>query len=76
MRKRLVVLAATAALMALPSAAMAGPGYGKQINDGCGGPSYGQLVSAAKASGHVEGAVNGAKYWVESGVGVAHGCSF
>jgi hypothetical protein len=34
--------------------------------------SYGQLVSAAKQSGHVEGPVSGAKNFVESGLLAAH----
>lgn len=64
---------AAAAAFAMPSAASA-EGWGKQINDGC-GASYGQLVSTARAAGHVDGAVGGARTWVESGLGAAHGCS-
>lgn len=59
--------------LAVPGAAMAGPGYGKRINDGC-PASYGQLVSTARSIGHVTGSVGGAKNWVESGLAAAHGC--
>ena len=73
MRKRIIVFAATAAMtLALPGAAMAG-GYGKAIKDGC-GASYGQLVSTARAIGHVTGSVGGAANFVESGLAAAHGC--
>jgi hypothetical protein len=72
MRKRLIVLAATIAMaLAVPGTAMAG--YGKAINDGC-GASYGQLVSQARAIGHVTGSVGGAKNFVDSGLAAAHGC--
>jgi hypothetical protein len=73
MRKRLIVLAATIVMtMALPGTAMAG--YGKTIKDGC-GASYGQLVSTARASGHVTGSVGGAANFVTSGLAAAHGCN-
>jgi hypothetical protein len=80
MRKRImmtvtaVAIAATAVL-AVPAAASASTaGFGKQINDGC-GASYGQLVSTARASGHITGSVGGARNWIESGLSAAHGCS-
>jgi len=78
MRKKILMsvcataLAAAAAL-AVPTAASAS-GYGKDIKDGC-GASYGQLVSTARASGHIEGSVGGAMNFVESGLAAAHGCS-
>ncbi|MGN6219809.1 MAG: hypothetical protein ACTHNQ_09905 [Microbacterium sp.] len=77
MRKKiLTAVCATAlaagAVLAVPTAASAS-GYGKDINDGC-GASYGQLVSTARAIGHIEGSVSGAKNFVESGLAAAHGC--
>lgn len=66
------VAIATAVTLALPAAASAS-GYGKDIKDGC-GASYGQLVSTARASGHVAGPVSGAMNFVESGLAAAHGC--
>ena len=73
MRKRITLIAATVALtVGLPAAASA-QGYGKTINDGC-GASYGQLVSTARAVGHVEGSVGGAANFVNSGLATAHGC--
>jgi hypothetical protein len=72
--KRILILGLLVALlvvaMAVPAFA-AGKGYGKQINDSCLGASYGQLVSAAQQSGHIDSA-NGAKYFVESGALTAH----
>jgi hypothetical protein len=64
---------AAAAALAVPTSASAA-GYGKDIKDGC-GASYGQLVSTARAIGHIEGSVGGAKNFVESGLAAAHGCS-
>ena len=77
MRKKIVSGVCVAALaaglaLAAPTAASA-QGYGKWINDGC-GASYGQLVSTARALGHVEGAVGGASNFVDSGLAAAHGC--
>ncbi len=66
------VAIATLAALAAPAAASAS-GYGEEIKSGC-GASYGQLVSQARASGHVDGSVGGAKYFVESGLAAAHGC--
>ena len=77
MRKKIIMTVCAAALAtaaALSAPAMASAeGYGKEIKDGC-GASYGQLVSAARASGHVEGSVSGAMNFVESGLAAAHGC--
>ena len=78
MRKRIMmtvtaVAIATATALAVPAAASA-DGFGKMINDGC-GASYGQLVSTARASGHITGSVGGARNWIESGLSAAHGCS-
>jgi len=64
---------ALGAAIATPSAASA-EGWGEQTIDGC-GATYGQLVSAARAAGHIDGGVNGARYWIESGLAAAHGCS-
>ena len=79
MRRSFVVLAMTIVfVLAMTSAALAGPGahgggnqYGKGINVHC-GASYGQLVKAAKASGHVTGPVSGVKSFVEDGLFAAH----
>ena len=74
-RMKMAVIAitvATMATLAMPAAASAS-GYGKDIKDGC-GASYGQLVSTARASGHVDGSVSGAMNFVESGLAAAHGC--
>jgi hypothetical protein len=78
MRKRIMmtviaVSIATAASLAVPAAASA-DGFGKQVNDGC-GTSYGQLISTARMAGHIDGAVGGARNWIESGLAAAHGCS-
>ena len=75
MIKRAFAVAGATALILGSSvgAASAAGGYGKQINDGC-GMSYGQLVSAARASDHITGSVGGAKNFVESGIAAAHGC--
>jgi hypothetical protein len=76
--RRKIVMTLTAltiaamASVAVPTAANAS-GYGKQINDGC-GASYGQLVSGARAIGHVTGSVSGAMNFVDSGLAAAHGC--
>jgi hypothetical protein len=75
-RMKVAVIAitiATIGALAMPAAASAS-GYGKDIKDGC-GYSYGQLNSMARASGHVDGSVSGAKNFVESGLAAAHGCS-
>lgn len=77
MRKKILMTVcatalATAAALAAPAAASA-TGYGKDIKDGC-GATYGQLVSTARAIGHVEGGVSGAMNFVDSGLAAAHGC--
>lgn len=69
-----VVTLATVGALAVPAAASADTGFGKQIVDGC-GASYGQLVSTARAIGHIDGSVGGARNWIESGLSAAHGCS-
>ena len=74
MRKKVAVLAAAIAMAlatAAPAYAAGHAAYGKQINDSCLGATYGQLVSAAIRSGHVDGA-SGAKAFVESGLLAAH----
>ena len=79
MRRSFVVLAMTIVfVLAMTSAALAGPGahgggnqYGKGINVHC-GASYGQLVKAAKATGHVTGPVSGVKSFVEDELFAAH----
>lgn len=77
MRRTIVVLAMTALLLiALAAPAFAvhhgnGNAYGNGINIHC-EASYGQLVKAAKASGHVEGPVSGAANFVNSGLLAAH----
>lgn len=77
MRRTMVVLAMAALLiLALAAPAMAihhgnGNAYGMGIKAHC-EASYGQLVSAAKASGHVEGPVSGAANFVNSGLLAAH----
>ena len=69
-----VIALSAAGLVGTAGAANAeGNGYGKQIKDGLG--SYGQLVSTARAAGHIEGSVGGAKNFVESGLYAAHGGS-
>lgn len=73
-RRAFAVAGATALILGSSMGAASAAGYGKQINDGC-GASYGQLVSAARASGHVTGSVGGAKNFVESGLAAAHGCA-
>ena len=77
MRKRILMgmcagALAVSAVFVAPTAATA-DGWGQQINDGC-GASYGQLVSTARAIGHIEGGVGGARNFVESGLAAAHGC--
>ena len=70
MRRTLAIAFAVAfALSSIAAPTMAGNknAYGKQIKDQC-GVSYGQLVKAAKQSGHVSGPVRGAKYFVVSGL--------
>lgn len=74
MRRTLAIAFAVAfALSSIAAPTMAGNknAYGKQIKDQC-GVSYGQLVKAAKQSGHVSGPVRGAKYFVVSGLLAAH----
>ena len=74
MKKTLGLAFAVAfAISAISAPTMAGNGnaYGKQIKEQC-GVSYGQLVKAAKKSGHVTGPVRGAKYFVKSGLLDAH----
>jgi len=77
MRRTIVVLAMTILLaLAMSAPALAvhhgnGNAYGNGINIHC-DASYGQLVKAAKASGHVDGPVSGAKNFVESGLLAAH----
>ena len=78
MRKRITMAVATVAVaafasLAVPASASAA-GFGEQIKEGC-GASYGQLISAARAIGHIDGAVGGARNWVEAGFGTVHGCS-
>ncbi len=76
MRRRLVaMLAAMALVVALPGAAMAGPG--KDIKAACGGASFGQLVSAGKSSGEaVHGNYKGgAKAFSDPVVLAVHGCT-
>lgn len=63
-------------ILALAAPALAihhgnGNAYGMGIKAHC-EASYGQLVSAAKASGHVEGPVSGAANFVNSGLLAAH----
>ncbi len=76
MKKTLAALGASVLIFGFSAgtAHAAGNGYGKTIKDGC-GASYGQLVSMARASGHVEGSVGGAMNFVESGLADAHGCA-
>jgi hypothetical protein len=76
--RRVIVALASATVLALGVAAPAaavhhgnGNSYGNGINVHC-DASYGQLVKAAKQSGHVEGPVSGAKNFVESGLLAAH----
>jgi hypothetical protein len=73
-KKTLAIAFAVAfAISSIAAPTMAGNknAYGKQIKDQC-GVSYGQLVKAAKQSGHVTGPVRGAKYFVVSGLLDAH----
>ena len=70
-----VIALSAAGLVGTAGAANAeGNGYGKQIKDGL-GASYGQLVSTARAVGHIEGSVGGAKNFVEGGLYAGHGGS-
>ena len=77
MRRTFVVMVMAALLiiaMAAPAFAVHhgnGNSYGKGIKVHC-EASYGQLVKAAKASGHVEGPVSGAANFVNSGLLAAH----
>lgn len=78
MKKTLGIAAATAlAIGALAAPAAAGqPGHGEMafgagIKYHC-EMSYGQLVSTARASGHIDGPVSGAKNFVTSGLLAAH----
>jgi hypothetical protein len=75
MKRTLAALGASVLIVGFGAgtAHAAGNGYGKEIKDGC-GASYGQLVSTARALGHIEGSVGGAKNFVESGLAAAHGC--
>jgi len=81
MRRSLIVLAmAVVFVLAMASAAFADNGkdhgtyaFGKGINYHC-DASYGQLVKAAKQSGHVEGPVSGAKAFAMSETGLAAHC--
>ena len=81
MRRSLVVLAmAVVFVLAMTSAAFAGNNkdhgtyaFGKGINYHC-EMSYGQLVKAAKQSGHVVGPVSGAKAFALSSNGLALHC--
>lgn len=77
MKRTLVALAMSVMMVfafAGPAAAVHhgnGNAYGYGIKVHC-GASYGQLVKAAKASGHVEGSVSGAMNFVNSGLLAAH----
>jgi hypothetical protein len=71
-KKVISIIAATAfALGALSAPTTAGNAYGRIIKAEC-GLSYGQLVSAARRSGHVTGRVGGAKRFVKNGLLQAH----
>ncbi|MGE5690861.1 MAG: hypothetical protein ACM33B_09935 [Pseudomonadota bacterium] len=65
--RKLLVVAASAALMLAP-AASAGNGYGGAIQD-CFGMTYGQAKNAAWDAGHAEKPALGAKL-----TALAHGC--
>ena len=73
--KRLVTTFALAATMVfgMGSVALAGPGYGKAIQDAC-GASMGQLIGEAKSSGTAAhpNYAGGAK--ALAAVAAAHGC--
>jgi uncharacterized protein YqgC (DUF456 family) len=78
MRRSVLVLAmALVFVLAMAASALAGPPahgeskFGKGITSHC-GATYGQLVSAAIQSGHIEGPVSGARGFVESGLFAAH----
>jgi hypothetical protein len=79
MRRSIIVLAlAVIMVMSMTGAALAGNGkdhgtyaFGKGVSVHC-DASYGQLVKAAKQSGHVTGPVSGVKSFVESGLFAAH----
>ena len=66
--KRLLVAIATAVMLAVPSVAVAGNGYGHAIQE-CFGTTYGQAKNDAWASGHADKPALGAK-----ATAVAHGC--
>ena len=69
MRRMIVVLALTTVMvMSMASAAFAGNGYGKAIQD-CFGTTYGQAKNAAWDSGHATKPALGAKL-----TAIAHGC--
>lgn len=85
MRRAIFVLAmAIVLVLAMSTAALAGNNkdhgtyaFGKGINAHCSltygeKVTYGSLVSAAKQSGHVEGAVSGAKKFAQSELFLAH----
>ena len=78
MRRSIVVLAmAVVFVLAMTSAALALPAQGKQLGKGINfhcDMSYGQLVKAAKASGHVEGPVSGVKSFIVNPDGFALHC--
>ena len=73
MKKKIVATVAATAFAIAAIGAPVAAGYGKDIKDGC-GASYGQLVAAARASGHVTGPVGGAANFINSGLAAAHGC--
>ena len=66
--KKLIVSLGVAAVLAVPTAASAGNGYGSSIQD-CFGTSYGQAKNAAWDAGHASKPALGAKL-----TAIAHGC--
>lgn len=67
--KRIVITCVAAAALMIPTAASAGDGYGKAIQD-CFGTTYGQAKNAAWDAGHAEKPALGAKL-----TALAHGCT-
>jgi len=85
MRRAVLVLSmAVVLVLAMSATALAGNGkdhgtyaFGKGVNAHCSltygeKVTYGSLVSAAKQSGHVSGAVSGAKKFAQSDLFLAH----
>ena len=66
--KKLIVSLCVAAMLAVPTAALAGNGYGDAIQD-CFGTTYGQAKNAAWDAGHASKPALGAKL-----TAIAHGC--